>query len=144
MIASGLHGVVMRGPTTPVCRVGVPCSEPAAGATIGFDRNGRRVALVHVVTAGKPGTDEAKAAEELYAQLRAAGLDVLLDDRAAGAGEKFADAELLGCTLRLTVGRRSLESGAAESVRRRGQEQLDTVPLASPVEVVRDQWLASP
>jgi prolyl-tRNA synthetase len=99
---------------------------------------------VHVVTAGKPDSDEAKAAEELYERLRAGGLDVLLDDRPAGAGEKFADAELLGCPLRLTVGRRSLASGTAESVRRRGQEQLDAVPLDSAVEVVRDQWLASP
>ena len=37
---------------------------------------------------------------------------MLLDDRDAGPGEKFADAELLGCPLRLTVGKRSLESGA--------------------------------
>jgi prolyl-tRNA synthetase len=99
---------------------------------------------VHVVTAGKPGSDEAKAAEELYDQLRAVGLDCLLDDRAAGAGEKFADAELLGCPLRLTVGRRSLESGTAEAVRRRGQEHLDAVSLESPAEVVREQWRASP
>jgi prolyl-tRNA synthetase len=99
---------------------------------------------VHVVSAGKPGTEEAKAAEALYAELRALGLDVLLDDRAAGAGEKFADAELLGCPLRLTVGRRSLESGSAESVRRRGQAQLDPVPLASPGEMVQEQWRASP
>jgi prolyl-tRNA synthetase len=99
---------------------------------------------VHVVTAGKPGSDEAKAAEELYDQLRAVGLDCLLDDRAAGAGEKFADAELLGCPVRLTVGRRSLESGTAEAVRRRGQEHLDAVSLESPAEVVREQWRASP
>jgi prolyl-tRNA synthetase len=99
---------------------------------------------VHVVAAGKPGTDEAKAAEELYADLHAIGLDVLLDDRAAGAGEKFADAELLGCPLRLTVGKRSLQSGSAEVVRRRGQEALDPVPLDSPAEAVREQWRASP
>jgi prolyl-tRNA synthetase len=99
---------------------------------------------VHVVAAGKPGTEEAKAAEQLSDELRAVGLDVLLDDRAAGAGEKFADAELLGCPLRLTVGKRSLQSGSAEAVRRRGQEQLDAVPLDSPAEAVRDQWRASP
>jgi prolyl-tRNA synthetase len=99
---------------------------------------------VHVVTAGKPGTEEAKAAEELYARLRAIGLDVLLDDRAAGAGEKFADAELLGVPLRLTVGKRSLESGTAEAQRRRGLEQLEPVPLDAPDEAVRDQWLAAP
>jgi prolyl-tRNA synthetase len=99
---------------------------------------------VHVVVAGKPGTQEAKAGEQLYGELRAIGLDVLLDDRPAGAGEKFADAELLGVPLRLTVGKRSLESGTAEAVRRRGQEQLDPVPLDAPAEVVREQWHASP
>jgi prolyl-tRNA synthetase len=99
---------------------------------------------VHIVAAGKPGTDEAKAAEELYGQLRAVGLEVLLDDRPAGAGEKFKDAELLGCPLRLTVGKRSLESGSAESLLRRGQEQLDPVPLDAPDTVVREQWRAAP
>ena len=37
----GLHGVVTRGPTTPVCQVGKPCSEPAAGAVLVFSRGGR-------------------------------------------------------------------------------------------------------
>jgi prolyl-tRNA synthetase len=99
---------------------------------------------VHVVGVGKPGTDEARAAEDLYGRLKAVGLDVLLDDRAAGAGEKFKDAELLGCPLRLTVGKRAIEAGAAEAQRRRGQEQLDPVPLDDPVEAVRDLWRASP
>jgi len=99
---------------------------------------------VHVVGVGKPGSDEARAAEDLYGQLRAVGLDVVLDDRAAGAGEKFADAELLGCPLRLTVGKRGLEAGAAEAVRRRGREDVDPVPLDAPVEKVRELWRASP
>jgi len=47
---------------------------------------------------------------------------VLYDDREAAPGEKFADAELLGCPLRLTVGRRSLESGEIEVQIRRGRE----------------------
>jgi prolyl-tRNA synthetase len=99
---------------------------------------------VHVVGVGKPGTDEARAAEDLYGRLRAAGLDVLLDDRSAGAGQKFKDAELLGCPVRLTVGKRAVEAGAAEATRRRGIEQLDPVPLADPVEAVRELWRASP
>jgi len=99
---------------------------------------------VHVVGVGKPGTGEARAAEDLYGQLRAIGLDVLLDDRPDGAGAKFKDAELLGCPIRLTVGKRALEAGAAEAMRRRGQEQLDPVPLDDPVEAVRDLWHASP
>ena len=99
---------------------------------------------VEVVALGKPGSEEATAAEELYDELRTVGLDVLLDDRAAGAGEKFTDAELLGCPLRLTVGRRSLESGAAEAVARRGQADLDPVPLDGAVEAVRERWRALP
>ena len=39
LLGSGLHGTVMRGPTTPVCRIGVPCSAPAAGVTLRFVRH---------------------------------------------------------------------------------------------------------
>jgi Carboxypeptidase regulatory-like domain len=38
--ASGLFGSVDRGPTMPVCRVGVPCDEPASNVTVLFSRNG--------------------------------------------------------------------------------------------------------
>jgi hypothetical protein len=41
---SGLRGIVMRGPITPVCRVGVPCDEPAAHLVLVFSRSGRVVA----------------------------------------------------------------------------------------------------
>ncbi|HEX3910450.1 MAG TPA: aminoacyl--tRNA ligase-related protein [Solirubrobacteraceae bacterium] len=77
---------------------------------------------IHLVALGKPGTPEREAADELYATLTSGPLDVLYDDRDLGPGEKFADAELLGCPLRLTVGRRSLESGEIEVQRRRGRE----------------------
>lgn len=40
---SGLKGRVMRGPTTPVCRVGVPCEEPARGVKLVFSRSGKVV-----------------------------------------------------------------------------------------------------
>jgi prolyl-tRNA synthetase len=79
---------------------------------------------VHLVGIGKPGTGERDAAEGLYERLCAAGVEVLYDDRDAGPGEKFADAELLGCPLRLTLGRRALESGEVEVQRRRGRETL--------------------
>jgi len=77
---------------------------------------------VHLVAVGKPGGEERALAETVYAALREGGVDVLYDDREAGAGEKFADAELLGVPLRLTVGRRALESGEIEVVLRRGME----------------------
>jgi hypothetical protein len=48
-----LHGVVTRGPTTPVCRVGVPCSEPAPGAVLVFSRDGRVVARVRAGDRGR-------------------------------------------------------------------------------------------
>ena len=49
-----------------------------------------------------------------------AGDEVLLDDRDARPGEKFADADLLGCPFRITVGARSLDDGAVDVRRRRG------------------------
>jgi prolyl-tRNA synthetase len=82
---------------------------------------------VHLVGIGKAGSPEREVAEQLYATLRDGGVDVLYDDRDAGPGEKFADAELLGCPLRLTVGRRALESGHVEVQLRRGRR--DGVPL---------------
>jgi prolyl-tRNA synthetase len=93
---------------------------------------------VHLVALGKPGTAERDAADGLYETLRTAGLEVLYDDRDLGTGEKFADAELLGCPLRLTVGRRSLESGEIEVQVRRGRQQAPGLPLAGePSELIR-------
>ncbi len=85
---------------------------------------------VHLVALGGPGDAEHEAAERLYAELREAGAAVLYDDREAGPGEKFADAELVGCPLRLTVGRRALAEGAVEAqVRRSGSDER--LPVAS-------------
>src|SRR3984957_9993697 len=64
---------------------------------------------VQLVALGKPGTPEREAADGLYATLLEGGVEVLYDDGDLGPGEKFAEAELLGCPLRLTVGRKSLE-----------------------------------
>ena len=100
---------------------------------------------VEIVAIGKPGTPEREAAEALYAELREAGIEVLLDDRDAGPGEKFADAELLGVPLRLTVGKRSLESGRAEAQARRGRADHDGgVPLTGAAKAVRELWTSLP
>ena len=61
-------------------------------------------------------TRELQAAELVYETLREGAVEVVYDDRELGPGEKFADAELLGCPLRLTVGRRTLESGEIEDL----------------------------
>jgi prolyl-tRNA synthetase len=100
---------------------------------------------VELVVLGKPGSAEREAADAVYAQLRAAGVDVLYDDRDAGPGEKFADAELLGVPLRLTLGKRSLESGALEAQARRGRADHDGgISLADPAEAVQALWRTLP
>jgi prolyl-tRNA synthetase len=100
---------------------------------------------VEIVAIGKPDTPEREAAEQLYAELSDAGLNVLLDDRDAGPGEKFADAELLGVPLRLTVGKRSLDSGRAEAQARRGRADHEGgVPLRDAAEAVRELWASLP
>jgi prolyl-tRNA synthetase len=76
---------------------------------------------VHLVALGRPGSAERELAERLYAALLAHGIDALYDDRDAGAGEKFADAELVGAPLRLTIGARTLERGEIEVQVRRGR-----------------------
>jgi prolyl-tRNA synthetase len=90
---------------------------------------------VHLVTLGKPGTPERDAADALYDTLLDAGFDTIYDDRDAGPGEKFADAELLGCPLRLTIGRRTLESGQVEVQVRRGRVQAVGLPIADMADV---------
>jgi prolyl-tRNA synthetase len=84
---------------------------------------------VHLVALGRPGTPEREAADRVYDALLAGGIETLYDDRDLGAGEKFAEAELLGCPLRLTVGRRSLQGGEIEVQVRRGRAQAPGIPL---------------
>ena len=74
-------------------------------------------------------------------------MDVFYDDRDAGPGEKFADAELLGCPLRLTVGRRS-QDGEIEVQVRRGRRSAPALALdAQPAELIRavdELWRSLP
>jgi prolyl-tRNA synthetase len=73
---------------------------------------------VHLVSLAKPEEPEREAADRLYTQLLDAGAEVLYDDRDAGPGEKLTDAELLGCPLRVVVGRRGLAEGVVEASER--------------------------
>lgn len=52
-LASGLHGVVMRGPTRPVCRVNEPCEERAKGLLLQFKRDGKVRAQVRTNDRGR-------------------------------------------------------------------------------------------
>jgi prolyl-tRNA synthetase len=103
---------------------------------------------VHLVAIGEPGSPERAAADRVYDALMAGGIEVLYDDRDAGPGEKFADAELLGCPLRITIGRRALESGQAEVQIRRGRRDAPGLPLDGDDEqlvgAVRELWRGLP
>jgi prolyl-tRNA synthetase len=70
---------------------------------------------VHLISLAKAGEPEREAADRLYGELRECGAEVLYDDRDAGAGQKLTDAELLGCPLRVVVGRRGLANGVVEA-----------------------------
>ncbi len=98
---------------------------------------------VHLVVLGREGSEEREYAERLYAELSEAGLDTIYDDRDAGPGEKFADAELLGVPLRLTVGRRTLASGEIEAQVRRGRETR-SIPLEGTVDATVELWRSLP
>lgn len=73
---------------------------------------------VHLVSLAKAGESEREAADKLYEELLAAGVETLYDDRDAGPGEKLTDAELLGCPLRIVAGRRGLANGVVEAAER--------------------------
>ncbi|MHB1382520.1 MAG: His/Gly/Thr/Pro-type tRNA ligase C-terminal domain-containing protein, partial [Thermoleophilia bacterium] len=78
---------------------------------------------VHLAVLQPEDSEQGAAAEKLYSEMMAAGLDVLLDDRPVSPGVKFAEAELLGCPLRVTLGKRSLKEGMLEiQVRQGGAE----------------------
>ncbi len=73
----------------------------------------------HVVSLAKAGEEERATADRIYDELREAlPGEVLYDDRDAGPGEKLTDAELLGCPLRLVIGRRGLADGVIEATER--------------------------
>jgi prolyl-tRNA synthetase len=83
---------------------------------------------VYLMTLGKRSEAVEAAAGRLYAELSAAGVDVLFDDRDERAGVKFNDADLLGLPLRVAAGERGLQSGSVE-LKRRGAAEIEAVPL---------------
>ena len=76
------------------------------------------------------------AADKLYAELNAAGIDTLLDDRDARPGSKFADADLIGIPVRITVGDRGLKEGKVE-IKRRTAAEAEMAPLEGVVDAVK-------
>lgn len=90
---------------------------------------------VHLVAlAGKNPAVQA-AADELYTQLEAAGIEVLYDDREERAGAKFTDADLIGLPLRVTLSANTLAKAVVE-LKRRDQAELELVPLSDVISAI--------
>ncbi len=97
---------------------------------------------VHLVSLTGREPEVAAGADQLYALLTGAGLEVLYDDREGSAGVKFADADLVGLPLRLTVSGRALRQGGVE-LKGRDEEASRVVPWDEVLAAIReelDRW----
>ncbi len=98
------------------------------------------VAPYHVHLVMLPGKKDnglvLETAEKLYFDLKAAGVEVLFDDRDVSAGVKFNDADLIGLPIRVTVGARSLKQMSVEMKRRDQSERL-LIPLNEAIETIK-------
>jgi prolyl-tRNA synthetase len=92
---------------------------------------------VEVLSLNPDDAQVAQAAEEIYGQLQAAGVEVLYDDRDERSGVKFKDADLIGIPLRVVVGKKGLQQGQVEISWRRGGVR-HPVPLAEVVGAVQE------
>jgi len=78
---------------------------------------------VHLIAINMKDSEQAALAEELYANLKTSGLDVLLDDRQERPGVKFADSDLIGLPVRVTVGKKASEGIVEVKIRKNGEMQ---------------------
>ncbi|MEH7440919.1 proline--tRNA ligase [Bacillus sp. JJ1122] len=78
---------------------------------------------VHLIAINMKDSEQAALAEELYANMKTSGLDVLLDDRQERPGVKFADSDLIGLPVRVTVGKKASEGIVEVKTRKNGEMQ---------------------
>lgn len=84
---------------------------------------------VHLIGINLDSNEEVnQAAEKLYEDLRSQGIEVLFDERGISPGKKFADADLIGIPVRLTISPRSLENGGVEW-KRRTEDDTEIIAL---------------
>ncbi|NMB20508.1 MAG: proline--tRNA ligase [Firmicutes bacterium] len=80
---------------------------------------------------------QASAAQSLYEELQAEGIEVVLDDRDERPGVKFKDADLIGFPIRVTIGAKSLEQGQMEIIWRRTKEK-QSLPIEAIVPTIKN------
>src|SRR5438874_1256792 len=91
---------------------------------------------VHLIALPVTEPEVRTTAEKVVAELETTGLEVLYDDRDESAGVKFADADLIGIPLRMTVSKRNLKEGKVE-IKGRSSADLELVPLSEVLARVR-------
>ncbi|MBC1480437.1 proline--tRNA ligase [Listeria seeligeri] len=91
---------------------------------------------LHLIPVNMKSEEQVAFAETLYQSLQQAGFSVLIDDRAERAGVKFADADLIGLPIRITVGKKAAEGIVEVKIRKTGEmievrqdELLNTLPI---------------
>ncbi|MBC2267275.1 proline--tRNA ligase [Listeria sp. FSL L7-0083] len=91
---------------------------------------------LHLIPVNMKSEEQVAFAESLYKSLQDAGFSVLIDDRAERAGVKFADADLIGLPIRITVGKKAAEGIVEVKIRKTGEmievrqdELLNTLPI---------------
>ncbi len=84
-------------------------------------------AKIYLVRIGEE-EEVVRMADELYEKLLSAGVEVLYDDRDARAGEKFADADLIGCPVRMTISKKTIAENAVE-MKHRTEAESRLIPL---------------
>jgi prolyl-tRNA synthetase len=90
---------------------------------------------VSILTLQPKDADVVAAGDRLYDQLRAAGIEVIYDDREERPGAKFKDADLIGVPLRVAVGKKSLTEGKIELKPRRAKDP-ELVPVDRAADVI--------
>lgn len=91
---------------------------------------------VIVVPVSMKDSAQAEAAKKLYEELKASGIEVVLDDRDERPGVKFKDADLIGFPIRVTIGSKSLENGEMEITFRRTKEKT-SLPIDEVVPAIK-------
>ncbi len=98
---------------------------------------------VVVVPVNAKNDDQLRIAEEIYTELKAKGVDVLIDDRKERPGVKFKDADLIGYPLRITVGPKAVDEDSVELKVRRNGEMVNVTKAeaaAKAVEMLEELW----
>ncbi len=143
--AMGATYLDQNGKAQPVVMGSYGIGSGRSAATVveqNYDEKGIRwpitVAPFHVslLSIGKD-EDVRQATDTLYADLQAAGIEVLYDDRGERPGVKFNDADLIGNPIRLAVSRKTLDKGEVE-LKLRSSDELLTAPLDGIVQQVRE------